>query len=138
MTQNPQIHKPYNDTKLRAFRYLLTPYNITMYQNINIPFESFVHLSSLDVTLTLYYDFHTIILSFQYNWQPSNGSENMHDFILCPHGLHKKQIQCNLHTYALFYFGCICGRSSIKNMEKTNTHNTSIREMQFLFTQDKD
>ena len=62
----------------------------------------------------------------------------MHDFILCPYGLHKKQIQCNLHTYALFYFPLHCGRSSIENMEKTNTQNTSIREMQFILEQDED
>ena len=127
-----------NLTILIIFDYLLPQYNIVKY----IPFESLAFFShrilSLDVTLTLCYDFHTIILSFQYNCQPSNGCENMHDFILCPHGLHKKQIQCNLHTYALFCFGCICGRSSIENMEKMNTQNTSIREMQFLFEQDEE
>ena len=120
-------------TILVIFNHLLTQYNITTYiyrlNHSHFYCIAYCHLTS-------HWRYATILIQFFYFFK--NGCENMHDFILCPHGLHKKQIQCNLHTYALFCFGCICGRSSIENMEKMNTQNTSIRVMQFLFEQDED
>ena len=126
------------------FGHLLTQYSITMYiYRLNHShFIAVAFFSHRIYHLTSHWRYATILIRFlyffKYNLKPSNGCENMHDLILCPHCLHKKQIQCNLHTYALFYFGCICGRSSIENMEKTNTQNISIPEMQFLFTQEDD